>query len=151
MHQERGLTGPEVVRIGTDWFVKVDCPKLDKGARNSEDHMKTCGDCPHVIWNEPQSVAGLMSSMCGVRVGSIWMAEELDDIGENLLGLERFTKLESSARLKIQILEQIRSHAQHTNWHIQGLSAVETIAHIDTLMEFCRQAHEKGLKISAWA
>lgn len=151
MHQERGLTGPEVVRIGTDWFVKVDCPKLDKGARNSEDHMKTCGDCPHVIWNEPQSVAGLMSSMCGVRVGSIWMAEELDDIAENLLGIERFTKLESSAALKIQILEQIRSHAQHTNWHIQGLSQAETIAHIDTLLEFCRRADEKGLKIWAWA
>jgi hypothetical protein len=140
-----------VVRIGTDWFVKVDCPNPDKGARNSEEHITACVDCPYLIWDEPQSVAGFMSSMCGVRVGSIWIAGELDEIAENLLGVERFTKLESSAALKIQILEQIRRHAEETNWHINGFTRAGTIAHMDTLMEFCRRAQEKGLKIWAWA
>ena len=83
---------PEVVKIGTDWLVKVKCPRPNKKAKNREEHIKACSGCPYVIWEEPETVAGFMASMCGVRVGSIWMAAELDEVGEKLTGVARFTK-----------------------------------------------------------
>ena len=54
-----------------------------------------------------------MSSMCGVRVGSIGMAADFDTIAEKLLGIERFTKIESNASFKLRILKQIKSHAEN--------------------------------------
>ena len=33
MHEERGLSRPEVVRIVKDWFMKVDCSKPSKDKR----------------------------------------------------------------------------------------------------------------------
>jgi len=69
--------------MGTDWFVKVKCPRPDKMISNHEEHIKVCSGCPYAIWKEPEPVAGFMSSMCGVRVGSIGMAVDLDTIAEN--------------------------------------------------------------------
>ena len=102
--------------MGTDWFVKVKCPRPSKMVRTREEHTTVCGDCPYVIWEKPQSVASFMTSMCGVRVGSIGMAEALDSVAESLLGIERFAKLESSASAKLAILKQVRLHAQSTGW-----------------------------------
>ena len=140
-----------MVKIGNDWFVKVKCPRPNDKIRTPEEHIKACSGCPYVIWEKPQSVAGFMNSMCGVRVGSIGMAAELDTIAENLLGLDRFTKTEGSATLKLGMLMQIKSHARNTGWRIEGNSREETLKHLDHLMEFCRWAEAKGLSIRAWA
>ena len=137
--------------MGTDWFVKVKCPRPSKKVRTQEEHSAVCGDCPFVIWEKPQSVASFMASMCGVRVGSIGMAEALDSVAESLLGIERFTKLESSASAKLAILKQVRLHAQSTGWRIDELRLKETLEHLDFLIEFCRRAKAKGLWVTAWA
>jgi hypothetical protein len=137
--------------MGTDWFVKVKCPRPSKNVRTREEHITACGDCPYVIWEKPQSVASFMASMCGVRVGSICMAESLDSVAESLLGIERFTKLENSASAKLAILKQVRLHAQSTGWRIDGLGLKETLEHLDFLIEFCRRAKAKGLWVTAWA
>jgi hypothetical protein len=137
--------------MGTDWFVKVKCPRQSKNIRTREEHITVCSDCPYVIWEKPQSVASFMSSMCGVRVGSIGMAESLDSVAESLLGVERFTKLESSASAKLAILRKIKLHAQSTGWRIDGLGLKETLEHLGLLIEFCRRAKKKGLWVTAWA
>jgi hypothetical protein len=143
--------GIEVVKIGTDWFVKVKCPKPNKSANNRIEHIKTCSGCPYVMWEKPEMVAGFMASMCGVRVGSIWMAAELDEIAAKLSGVEYFTKHESSATVKLGILEQIKSYVRNADWKIGGLTRQETLEHLDLLIEFCKNAEVKGLKIWAWA
>ena len=53
------------MKIGTDWFVKVKCPKPNKSANNHVEHIKTCSGCPYVIWGEPEMVAGFMASKFG--------------------------------------------------------------------------------------
>ena len=55
--------------MGTDWLVKARCPKPERNLSNEEGHIKTCSSCPYVIWEKPESVAGFMHTMCGVRVG----------------------------------------------------------------------------------
>ena len=137
--------------MGTDWFVKVKCPRPSKNVRTREEHIAVCGDCPYVIWEKPHSVASFMASRCGVRVGSIGMAEALDSVAESLLGVERFTKLESSASIKLAILRKIKLHAQSTGWRIDGLGLKETLEHLGLLIEFCRRAKKKGLWVTAWA
>ena len=92
-----------------------------------------------------------MASMCGVRVGSIGMAEALDSVAESLLGIERFTKVESSASMKLAILRKIKLHAKSTGWRIDGLGLKETLEHLGLLIEFCRRAKKKGLWVTAWA
>jgi hypothetical protein len=133
--------------MGTDWFVKADCPRPGKNINNREEHVKACAGCPYAIWEEPQPVAGFMMSMCGVRVGSIGMASELDQIAETLLGIEQFTELEGNVLFKLGVLKQIRSHAEHTGWKLKGFSHEETLEHLDILIEFCRRAEAKGLTI----
>ena len=137
--------------MGTDWFVKVKCPKPATYISSEEEHIKQCSGCPYVIWENPESVAGFMSTMCGVRVGNIWMAKELDDIGEKLTGIEKFTKLDSSPAPKLHILKQIRTHSREGLWSTEGLSRERAFKHLDDLIEFCKRAEEKGLDIWAWA
>jgi len=36
--------------MGTDWFIKAECPRPNKKAKNKEEHIKACSDCPFVIW-----------------------------------------------------------------------------------------------------
>ena len=139
------------MKIGTDWFVKVKCPRPSKNVRTREEHATVCGNCPYVIWKKPQSVASFMASMCGVRVGGIGIAGALDSVVENLLGVERFTKFESSAAIKLAILKQVRLHAQSTGWRIDGLGLEGTLEHLDFLIEFCRRAKAKGLWVTTWA
>ncbi len=137
--------------MGTDWFVNVKCrsPKTDVSSR--EELVKQCSHCPYVIWEGPESVAGFMSSMCGVRVGSICIAAELDDIGEAITGIQRFTKEEGSASAKLRVLWQIKAYAERDHWSIEGFSKKRTLRHLDSLIEFCRRAEKKGLDIWAWA
>ena len=137
--------------MGTDWFVKVKCPRPSKKVRTHEEHTTLCGDCPYVIWEKPQSVASFMASMCGVRVGSIGIAGALDSVVESFLGVERFTKLESSASIKLAILKQVKLHAKNTGWRIDGLGLEETLEHLEFLIEFCRRAETKDLWVTAWA
>ena len=140
-----------MVRIGTDWFVKVKCPRPDKAATNREQHIQACSGCPYAIWDAPEPVAGFMASMCGVRVGSIGMAADLDDIGERLIGVERFTKTDGHTGFKIRLLKNIRLHAENTGWRITSCDRRETLAHLDRLVEFCTKAEAKGLEIAVWA
>ena len=65
--------------------------------------------------------------------------------------IQCFTKEESKASFKKDILEQVRNHAQKTGWSIKGFSTIETIEWLDTLIKFCKRAEEKGLDIVAWA
>jgi len=137
--------------MGTDWLIKVKCWKgLEKG-KTEEDHVKDCLKCPYVIWETPKSIAGIMRTMCGVRVGNVYRAEELDNIGEELTGNPCFTKTDGKPSVKRDILEQVKTHAQKTGWSIKGFSTTETIDWLDTLIEFCKRAEEKGLDIVAWA
>ena len=137
--------------MGTDWLIKVKCWKGMEKGKTEEDHVKECSKCPYVIWEEPRSVAGIFRTMCGVRVGNVYQAAELDDIGEKLTEIKCFTKEESNAAFKKNILEQVRNHAKKTGWSIKGLSTAETIEWLNTLIEFCKKADKKGLDISAWA
>jgi hypothetical protein len=137
--------------MGTDWLIKVYCWKgLEKG-KTEKDHINDCLNCPYVIWETPKSIAGIMRTMCGVRVGNVYRAAELDDIGKELTGNPYFTKTESKPSLKRDILEQIKNHAKRTGWSIKGFSTTETIDRLDILIEFCKRAEEKGLDIWAWA
>jgi DNA polymerase-4 len=46
--------------MGTDWLVKVKCPRpKKKKVINPQDHIEVCSGCPYVIWEKPESVAGL--------------------------------------------------------------------------------------------
>ena len=142
--------GPEVSKMGTDWFVKVDCPRPNKKAKNEEEHIKACSGCPFVIWERPESVAGFMSSMCGIRVGSIRMAAELDDIGQKLTGIAYFTKEDSNPAMKLNILQHIKEYSKRDGWSISGFLQQETLDHLDSLIEFCKRAGEKGLDVTVW-
>ena len=133
--------------MGTDWFVKVKCPNSDNKVRDEVEYIELCSRCPNVIWEKPESITGVTSSMCGVRVGTICMASELDAIGERVSGVERFTKEDSDASRKRQILERLRTYAKENGWKFGGLSREETVEHLDTLIEFCRRAESKGLDI----
>jgi len=79
------------------------------------------------------------------------MAADFDTIAEKLLGIERFTKIESNASFKLRILKQIKSHAENRGWRIEGFTQEETLKHVDILIEFCKRAESKGLKVWAWA
>ena len=68
-----------------------------------------------------------------------------------LSGIERFTKHESTATIKLGILEQVKSYVRKSDWKIEGLTREETLEHLDLLIEFCKNAEAKGLKIWAWA
>ena len=131
--------------------MKVKCPRPKKKVNNPDEHIKTCSRCPYVIWDEPKMVAGFMASMCGVRVGSIGMAAELDVIGEKLTGVARFTKQDGDVEFKLRILKLIRSHARNNGWRIDGFSRKETLEQLDSLIEFCKRAEAKGLSVYAWA
>ena len=137
--------------MGTDWLVKVNCGKAVETGKSREEHIKDCKNCPYVIWEEPKTVAGFLQTMCGVRVGNIYRAAELDDIGKDLTGIEYFTKQDSTPSVKKGILKQIKEHAKRTGWSLKGYSTTETIDRLDTLIEFCNRAEEKGLDIWAWA
>jgi hypothetical protein len=137
--------------MGTDWFVKVKCPRPHKEAKNLKEHINDCSGCPYVIWEEPESVAGFMNSMCGVRVGSIGIAADLDCIGETITSIERFTKTGGRADDKLSVLDQIKSHIESKLWTITGLTREETLEHLNLLIEFCKRADAKGLEIWAWA
>lgn len=137
--------------MGTDWFIKVQCPHPNKEVKTEEERIKACLSCPYVIWEKPEPVAGFMCSMCGVRVGSIGMAAELDAIGQKLAGIERFTKEDSRPSLKLEILHRIRAHVDENGWTIQGFPKTATLEHLDSLIEFCKRAEEKGVDITVWA
>jgi len=137
--------------MGTDWLVKVSCSKAGEIGKSREQHINDCMICPYLIWEEPKTVAGTFQTMCGVRVGNVYRAAELDDIGQELTGYPYFTKEESKASFKKDILELVKNHAQKTGWSIKGFSTTETIEWLDTLIEFCKRAEEKGLDIAAWA
>jgi hypothetical protein len=156
--------------MGTDWFIKVECPYPNRESNSREERVKACSGCPYVIWEEPVTMAGFMKSMCGVRVGRIGRAAKLDDIGEELTGIPRFTKEEAAPAEKLAILEKIRAYTEEaapaeklailekirayteeTRWRLQGFSAQETLEHLERLIEFCKRAEEKDLKISVWA
>ena len=137
--------------MGTDWFVKVKCPRPKTKVKNSEEHKAACSGCPYAIWDEPEYVAGFMSSMCGVRVGSIGMAASLDDIGKKLSGIERFTKSDGELETKLDILKQIKAHTEEDNWKFEGFTKIETLNHLDLLIDFCSIAKKKGLDILVWA
>ena len=137
-------------KMGTDWFVKAKCPKPKRNVTTEEEHIELCSGCPNVIWEKPEGVAGFMSSMCGVRVGSVSMAAELDDVGEEISGVERFTKEDSKAQEKREILERLKTHVDENGWRIDGFSREETLEHLATLIEFCRRAESKGLDIRVW-
>jgi hypothetical protein len=137
--------------MGTDWFAKVKCPRPDKKVDTQAEHIRICSGCPYVIWNQPEPVAGFMSSMCAVRVGSIGMAAELDEIAQNLSGIERFTKIDSSAANKLAILQMMKFHILSTGWTVEGLTHEDMLSHIDLLIDFCKRAKDKGLDIRSWA
>ena len=96
-------------------------------------------------------VAGFMASMCGVRVGSIGIAAELDEIGEKLLGIERFTKTDGTPLSKLRILKEIKSYIEKTGFGISGMNGKITMDKINLLMEFCKIVDKKGLEICVWA
>ena len=140
-----------MVKIGTDWFVKVKCPRPEKGVENEDVHIKACEGCPYAIWEKPEMVAGFMRSMCGVRVGSIGMADSLDLMGERLAGTEGFTKKEGRIDEKVAILKMVKSQAKNDGWRFGGMTRMETFQQIDLLIRFCERAKAKGLNIWVWA
>ena len=79
------------------------------------------------------------------------MAAELDTIGEGISGVPRFTKEESNASRKKEILEQLKTYVNENGWKFGGLSEEETVEHLDTLIDFCKRAESKGLGIRVWA
>ena len=131
--------------------MKVKCPRPKKKANNSEEHINLCSGCPYIIWEKPEPVAGFMASMCGVRVGSIGMAADLDRIGQKLTGVERFTKKDGDPVSKLDILGSIKHHAENNGWRLRSFSKKETLEHLDLLIEFCRRATRKGLGVGVWA
>lgn len=137
--------------MGTDCFIKVRCPHPHREVRNEEERIRACLSCPYVIWEEPEPVATFWESMCGVRVGSIGMAAELDDIGERVTGIARFTKEETSSSQKLAILEKIRDYTKGNGWSIEGFSPKETLGRLDWLIELCKRAEKKELAIYPWA
>jgi hypothetical protein len=140
-----------VVRIGTDWFVDVKCPRPGKAVKDEEEHIKACAGCPYAIWERPEMIAGFMRSMCGVRVGSIGMATCLDAIGEKLAGTARFTKNGGQIDEKLAILNMIKTHAEKEGWRLSGLIRKETLIQLNLLIEFCKRDKAKGLNIRAWS
>ena len=82
--------------------------------KSEEEHIRACSGCPFVILEKAENVAGLMSSMCGVRVGSIGMAAEPDGIGERLTGIPRFTKKEASLTptLRGEVTVKVEDYAE---------------------------------------
>ena len=137
--------------MGTDWFIKVECPHPNREINSREERIKACLECPFVIWENPVTVAGFMKSMCGVRVGRISRAAELDDIGEKLTGIPAFTKREATPAEKLAILEKIKAYTKGNGWRLEGFSQQQTLERLDSLIEFCKRAEEKGLAVSAWA
>ena len=135
------------MKIVKNWFVNVRCPKTGNKDRISEADIKACSECPNAIWETMQSKEDFMNSMCGVKVGSIRTAAEIDALAENILDLDRFTETEGSATFKLGMLMQIKSYAENIRWCIQGISREETLRHLDHLMEFCKKAEAKGLGI----
>jgi len=142
---------PEVVKIGTDWFVEVKCPRPNKDAENEDEHINACGGCTYAIWKKPQMVAGFMASMCGVRVGSVGMAASLDSMGQKLTGTVGFTKKEGQIEEKMAILKMVKSHAENEGWRFGGMTRMETLQQLDLLIRFCERAKAKGLNIWVWA
>ena len=140
-----------MVKIGTDWFVKVKCPRPDTGVENEDEHIKACGGCPYAIWEKPEMVAGFMRSMCGVRVGSISMAASLDSMGEKLTGTARFTKHEGHIEEKLAILKMVKANAENDGWRFGGMPRLETLQQLDLLIRFCERAKAKGLNLWVWA
>ena len=140
-----------MVKIGTDWFVEVKCPRPNKGVGNEDEHIKACTECPYAIWERPEMVAGFMRSMCGVRVGSIGMAASLDSIGERLASAARFSKSQGQIEQKLAILRLVKSHAENDGWRFGGMTKAETHRQLDLLIEFCERANVKGLNVSVWA
>jgi hypothetical protein len=142
---------PEVVKIGTDWFVEVKCPRPNKRVQNEDEHIKACTECPYSIWERPEIVAGFMRSMCGVRVGSVGMASSLDLIGEKLACTVRFTKDQGHIEEKLAILRMVKSHVENEGWRFEGMTKAETHRQLDLLIEFCERAKAKGLNVWVWA
>jgi hypothetical protein len=137
--------------MGTDWFIKAECPHPNSEINTREERVKACLGCPFVIWEEPVTVAGFMKSMCGVRVGSICMAAAIDDMGERLTGIPRFTKKQAGPSEKLAILGKIKACTKEDRWRLQGFSQEEILERLDKLIEFCKRAEEKGLYIVVWA
>jgi hypothetical protein len=139
---------PEVVKIGTDWFVKVKCPRPEKGVENADEHIKACGGCPYAIWEKPEMVAGFMHSMCGVRVGSIGMADSLDLTIERLAGTAGFTNKEVHIEEKLAILKMVKSHAENDGWRFRGMTRLETLQQLDLLIRFCERAKANKARLA---
>jgi hypothetical protein len=137
--------------MGTDWFIKAECPHPNSEINTREERVKACLRCPFVIWGEPVTVAGFMKSMCGVRVGNIGVAAELDHIGERLTGIPRFTKKEASPSEKLAMLEKIKACTKEGRWKLQGFSQEEILGRLEKLIKFCKRVEEKGLNIVVWA
>jgi len=115
-----------VVKIRTDWFVEVKCPKPNKDVENEDEHAKACGGCPYAIWEKPQMRVGFMALMCGVRVGSVGMAASLDSIGQKLTGTVGFTKKEGRIEEKLAILQMVESLAKKDGWRFGRMTRLET-------------------------
>lgn len=137
--------------MGTDWLIKVSCSKAEETRKSKEEHINDCLKCPYAIWEKPTTIGGIFQTMCGVRVGNIYRAAELDDIGEKLTGNPHFTKTESNPSFKRDILEQIKRHAKRTGWGLKGFTTAETVEWLEVLIEFCKRVEKKGLDIWAWA
>ena len=137
--------------MGTDWFINVECPYPNKEIWTREERVKACLACPFVIWEEPETVAGFMKTMCGVRVGNIGLAAELDAIGEKLTGIPRFTKKQAGPSEKLAILEKIKAYTQEDGWSLPGFSQEETLERLEKLIKFCERAEKKELAIHSWA
>ena len=140
-----------MVKIGTDWFVDVKCPRPNKGVQTEAEHIKACAGCPYAIWERPEMVAGFMRSMCGARVGSIGMAASLDSIGEKLTDTAAFTEKQGQIEQKLAILRLVKSHAENDGWRFESMTRQQTLQQLDLLIEFCERAKAKELNVRAWA
>ena len=137
--------------MGTDWFIKVECPHPNNEINTREERVNACLGCPFVIWEEPVTVVGFMKTMCGVRVGNIGLAAELDAIGEKLTGISCFTKKQAGPSEKLAILEKIKAYTQEAGWSLPGFSQEETLERLEKLIKFCECAEKKELAIHSWA
>ena len=137
--------------MGTDWFIKVECPHPNNEINTREERVMACLGCPFVIWEEPVTVVGFMKTMCGVRVGNIGLAAELDAIGEKLTGIPCFTKKQAGPSEKLAILEKIKAYTQEAGWSLPGFSQEETLERLEKLIKFCERAEKKELAIHSWA
>jgi len=129
--------------MGTDWFVKAKCPARDAGI---EEKRRACERCRYRIWplgsEKGMGVLGGLFSYCGVRVGSVGSVAELDEIGERLTGIRRFTRRNGRENATVEQRLEILKRIKESGFEYLGL---------DTLIEFCERCLAKGFEIVSWS